>query len=365
MTQTGRSSRYEVARAEISELVESENFRSGHQLDSENTLANRLGVSRPLVRRALKELVQQGKVISRPGKGHFVASAGSCAAPGVVSVIAAWFVDTTPWYTDPYIHGVFGAVNNSFANTPFRPVLEWMGRAHRSVSDIVKPQLPDLRGAVLVPLGDQSGESMAECLPAGIPYVIAGRPVKKSGTPCVYVDHAGGIKKAIQYLANQGHRQIRALAIAGAEGVAYERECVYREEMRRRGLELDDKSVGYIAVTNGSQVNQMVLSYLRSTKGRMSALIILDSRSFQWSIILRAIMSEGLVFPKDFSLICVDDTVELQHNIPPVSVVRQPEADMGRIAAEMLLTLLSGKSLELTEIILSTELIVRDSCMAL
>ncbi len=49
---------------------------------------------------------------------------------------------------------------------------------------------------------------------------------------------------------------------------------------------------------------------------------------------------------------------------PPLTTVRQPLADMGRVAAEMLGDLIEGVALRSQRVELSTELIVRESTAA-
>src|SRR5699024_12436971 len=65
-------SRYrQIARALRREIKEGQ-LRPGGRLESEKQLEERFGASRNTVRLALGMLRNQGLVISRPGRGHFV-----------------------------------------------------------------------------------------------------------------------------------------------------------------------------------------------------------------------------------------------------------------------------------------------------
>ncbi|UOQ84867.1 GntR family transcriptional regulator [Gracilibacillus salinarum] len=56
------------------EQIEAEIYKKGQKLPSESELANEHGISRPTVRQALGELVQEGHLVKKRGLGTFVSS---------------------------------------------------------------------------------------------------------------------------------------------------------------------------------------------------------------------------------------------------------------------------------------------------
>lgn len=75
---------------------------------------------------------------------------------------------------------------------------------------------------------------------------------------------------------------------------------------------------------------------------------------------LHAIHSRGLQVPHDISIVGFDDIAFAQYTQPPLTTVRQPMRDMGRLAMESLIRLLSGKGSTET-IQVPADLIVRES----
>jgi LacI family transcriptional regulator len=68
-----------------------------------------------------------------------------------------------------------------------------------------------------------------------------------------------------------------------------------------------------------------------------------------------------LRIPQDLSVVGFDDLPAARWVSPPLTTVRQPLADMGRVAAEMLGNLIAGVPLHSQRVELATELIVRES----
>jgi DNA-binding LacI/PurR family transcriptional regulator len=75
---------------------------------------------------------------------------------------------------------------------------------------------------------------------------------------------------------------------------------------------------------------------------------------------LKAIRAAGLRVPGDISIVGFDDLFVAQYTEPPLTTVRQPKRQMGRLAMETLLKLMGGSELK-EHIRVPGELIVRES----
>ncbi len=74
-----------------------------------------------------------------------------------------------------------------------------------------------------------------------------------------------------------------------------------------------------------------------------------------------AARQRGLRVPQDLSVVGFDDLPVARWVSPPLTTVRQPLAEMGRAAAQMLDDLIEGLPSRTSRVELSTELIVRES----
>ena len=64
---------YEQVKDHISRKIQEGIWRAGDRLPSENELVTQFGISRMTVNRALRELVEQGRIVRVAGVGSFVA----------------------------------------------------------------------------------------------------------------------------------------------------------------------------------------------------------------------------------------------------------------------------------------------------
>jgi LacI family transcriptional regulator len=76
---------------------------------------------------------------------------------------------------------------------------------------------------------------------------------------------------------------------------------------------------------------------------------------------IEALRRRGLRVPEDLSVVGFDDLPEVRWSAPPLTTVRQPLADMGKLATRTVLRLALGEEPASPRIELATELVVRAS----
>jgi LacI family transcriptional regulator len=167
---------------------------------------------------------------------------------------------------------------------------------------------------------------------------------------------AGGLAAA-QHLLSLGHRRIAY--IGGQPTAAHNQARLhgYRAALEARSAAIPD---GYI---RGGQ--------FRYSDGLAGTAALLDlplppTAVFAGSDetaagVIEAARSRGLRVPEDLSVVGFDDTQVARFASPPLTTVRQPLRDMGRIALRTALRLAAGEKLDSHHVELATELIVRQS----
>ena len=198
------------------------------------------------------------------------------------------------------------------------------------------------------------------------------RQVRDEGIPLVVVDPvslpdpdlpsvgatnwAGGLA-ATEHLIGLGH--VRIGAITGPADYLCSRARVdgYRSALERADLEFDQS-----LVRHGDFQHEG--GFLRGGEllDRPYPPTAIFAGSDQQALgVYEAARQRGLRIPQDLSVVGFDDLPAARWVSPPLTTVRQPLADMGRVAAEMLGDLIEGIPLRSQRVELSTELIVRES----
>ena len=77
--------------------------------------------------------------------------------------------------------------------------------------------------------------------------------------------------------------------------------------------------------------------------------------------VVEAARTRGLRVPEDLSVVGFDDTEIAPLLSPPLTTVRQPLREMGRVAVRTALRLAAGEQLDSHHVELATELVVRSS----
>jgi LacI family transcriptional regulator len=77
--------------------------------------------------------------------------------------------------------------------------------------------------------------------------------------------------------------------------------------------------------------------------------------------VVEAARVRGLRVPQDVSVVGFDDSEAARLLSPPLTTVRQPLCEMGRVALRTALRLAAGEELESHHVELATELVVRSS----
>jgi LacI family transcriptional regulator len=155
--------------------------------------------------------------------------------------------------------------------------------------------------------------------------------------PRIFVDNEHGAWLAANHLIEAGHRDIAL--IGGPDGLLTVRERLagFKRAMRehRRRVRSEWVMLGDYSREFGFEATRRLLEAPRQPTA------ILACSDYIAVGVLSAVHQRGLAVPDDLSLVGFDDMPFAELVDPPLTTVRQPIAEMGRIAFERLLALLN------------------------
>lgn len=192
---------------------------------------------------------------------------------------------------------------------------------------------------------------------SGAPVVLLGQ-LPGSHIHCVDVNNRGGATLATQHLIALGHTRLGLITNADpVYTAAADRLEGYRQALETAGLDYAPELVRYGNFTPQSGAEAMA-QLLALPQPPTAVFVASDTVAFG---ALQAARRAGRRVPADLALVGFDDVSLSEFLDPPLTTVRLPAYGLGYAAAEMLHRLISGDAIQVSPLILDTELIVRES----
>ncbi len=213
------------------------------------------------------------------------------------------------------------------------------------------------RGLVLVTTR-VSRELHGAFVRVGVPVVLIDPvDIPHLDVPSVGATNFNGGIEATEHLLSLGHRRVGFIQGPPDALVSVARLHGYHAVLAGAGIAPDPALLrsGPFTFETGYQAADGLLRL----SDRPTA--VFASNDLQALGVIEAARSRGLRVPEDLSVVGFDDMAPAQWSAPPLTTVRQPFAEMGRVAVHNLLTLVDGDPLAAPRVELATHLVVRGS----
>ena len=193
----------------------------------------------------------------------------------------------------------------------------------------------------------------------GIPTVLVDSEGSPSH-PVINIDDEGGAEVAARHLLQLGHRQFAIIVLppvraqVNSTPTATRRLAGYRRAIDGAGAPKPAAVVAGISVAAGARAFESL------PKGMRRPTAVLAMSDMTAIGLMSAARLSGLRVPEDLSVVGFDDVPAAAWTNPPLTTVRQPIVEKGRLAARLLIQLMKGRTVE-SPAPLSTSLVVRKS----
>lgn len=266
-----------------------------------------------------------------------------------------------PNLSSAYVLEIMRGVEEILEASPFRLAIfaiHHESHGERQWLAKIANDAPD--GAILILARGQSTH-LDHLRHRNVPFVVADHRGELGGdTPSVGATNWSGAYQAVNYLLSLGHRHIAFIGGPPSFGASRERLSGYRAALDAAGVPMDSSLI--------------LQGDFDQEAGRAAARMLLDLATPPTAIfagndmhavgVYATLHERGLSVPDDVSVVGFDDIPVALLVSPPLTTVRQPLVEMGRVAAGMLLTLVGGAPLPSRRVELATSFIIRASCAA-
>lgn len=209
-------------------------------------------------------------------------------------------------------------------------------------------------GIILAPVSSRA-KHLTAAASGTIPIVTIDRPIESATTDSIEVENQAGAHLGVEHLLLHGFRRITCIATdyhlrsIRLRVAAYE-TLLLRRKLRPRKLIIGEKEDVFAAVQS-----------LFKSRNRPQALFATNNVCAVQ--VIQALHTLGMRIPNDIALIGFDDLDFYPLMQPPITALRQPLAEIGRTAAQLLLERVRGNGPSRhANVTLPVELVVRESC---
>jgi LacI family transcriptional regulator len=191
----------------------------------------------------------------------------------------------------------------------------------------------------LILLTGRLSDSKLRTVSRSLPVVVTGRSLKAANLISLDFDNREGARLATQHLIDLGHRRIAYIGGDPEHPDAVERQRGHQIALEAAGLRIDPAIVqqGDFSEQSGLAAVERLLA----GHGRFSAIFAAnDQMAFGAAVGLHRY---GRRVPDDVSLVGFDDLAGSVFFVPPLTTIHNPIQEIGQLAAQAILRLLSGE----------------------
>ncbi|MFH0797472.1 MAG: GntR family transcriptional regulator [Candidatus Omnitrophota bacterium] len=308
---------------------------AGELLPAESQLCEMFRVSRVPVRRAMEDLVKDGLIYRKKGKGTFVRKIAASQQPLSFTVVLPMGDREIPFYSSICM-GIIAKATELRADTHILPFTS----NRKSVLDKVENS-PETGIIWVAPVGDDH-EVLEELREQGYHVMILNRVMKNSHFNYISTDHRKGARDITLHLLDKGHKKIGFVGRWELNPSFVQRYAGFLEAFQLRGMDRPD---GMMECVDGGE--------LLTSSGLKTPLTKMFSRYSPTALFLCGgnFIEPVLTWMKEAHL-RVAENLEIAtfDEVPPshdekalIHEVIQPLREMGVLAVEEMRKILSGK----------------------
>lgn len=238
---------------------------------------------------------------------------------------------------NPFFADIAGGIEALASREGYRVLLATSGRSPQRERALLEALLEYRTDGVIIVSPRMPSGQIAE-LVAEVPTVLTSRRLRGEQIDSVATDEGLGARLAVDHLAALGHERI--VHVDGGRGAsASGRRSGYQRAMRQLGLgRVAETLAGEFTEQSGVEAAQELL------RRRALPTAVFAANDLQATGVLDGFTRAGVRVPDDISLVGFDNTFLAGLEYISLTTVDQPRHEMGRLALELLLERIAGRT---------------------
>jgi GntR family transcriptional regulator of arabinose operon len=356
--------KYRQVYAALRHAIQLGQWKGGDRLPSEADLVRQFGASRITIGRAVRDLQAAGLVERRAGSGTFVKKPD--AATGMSFGLLIPDLGETEIF-EPICQGMMASPlarkHALLWGSVARDGTSKEDRAWQLCRQYIDRQVAGVFFAPLelTPGKDEVNGRIASALDeAHIAIVLLDRtalPYPRRGRhDLVGIDNRRAGYVITEHLLNLGSRRVAFVALPHTAATVEAREAGYREALYVHHAPVERELVNRLDPSDRSAVEAMLAA------SRPDAIVCANDHTA--ALLMQTLLRLEYAVPCDLRLVGIDDAEYAKLLPVPLTTLRQPTREIGDAALATMLERLARPDRPARDILLQTQLIVRESCGA-
>ena len=212
-------------------------------------------------------------------------------------------------------------------------------------------------GLLIAPPFSDCKEIIHELDRMAVPHVLLSPGVPPSGALCVTTNDLQASAAMTDHLIALGHTRIAYLGGLSTHKAVAQREEGFRLAVARAGLSVDER----LCLPSDSTFKGGVCAARELFRADRLPTAVFAATDDMAAGVLSVAHEMKISVPGAVSVSGYDDSAIAHQVWPPLTTVRQPILEMAEVAVDLLWKRLRGASSATNEVVLSSELVVRDS----
>jgi DNA-binding LacI/PurR family transcriptional regulator len=265
-----------------------------------------------------------------------------------------------PELQNPIFPAFAEVVSASLAQQDFTPVLYTQTTGGVTEADYVELMLQQQVSGVIFAGGlyaqaEARHDHYHRLAERRLPTVLVNATIDGLDFPRVVCDDAVAVEQAMGHLISLGHTRI-GMVLGPSDHMPSNRKLAAAKAFAQKaGVPLDTSQV--VHAMYSLETAQAAATRLLRTG--VTAIVCASDPIALGAI--RAARRAQLRVPEDVSVVGFDDSALMNYTEPPLTTVRQPIEPMGRMAIELLVAQIAGRSVPTDDLLFEPELVVRGS----
>lgn len=262
-----------------------------------------------------------------------------------------------PDIKNPFYSEVIRGISSAAGRQGYQEIIVRTG-SHPLTYSFIKGIVHDTHAEGVITLDQISSVDTLEKLCQKFPVVQCAEYNENSSASYASINDVSAGKAVVNYIVSKGKRRIALINGPIKYKYARKRQEGFLDALKQHNIEIDPSLVIQLPEFSYDAAVSMATQLLSTTERPDAIFAVSDVFAVA---VVKAAKRIGLRIPEDLGVIGFDNTDISVMCDPTLTTVKQPQYQMGFLACEMLIEKIRNENIAPKQIMLDTELIVRES----